>query len=48
MHLKRIEVSSIMGIGKGLVGEITTAKRKIQNKMMEHLLLVYLAEELKQ
>lgn len=48
MHLKPVEVSSIIGIGKGSVGEISVAKKKIQNKMMEYLLLVYLAEELKQ
>lgn len=46
--MKRVEVSSIMGIGKGMEGEIATAKKKIQNKMIEHLLLVYLAEELRQ
>jgi hypothetical protein len=46
--MKRVEVSSIMGIGKGLTGEIATAKKDIQNKMMEHLLLVYMAEELRQ
>jgi superfamily II helicase len=33
-----------MSIGKGLVGEIAGAKKKIQNKMMEYLLLVYLTE----
>lgn len=43
MQLKRVELSAMMGIGKGLVSEIATAKKKIQNKMMEHLLLVYLA-----
>lgn len=37
-----------MGIGKGLEGEIANAKKKIQDKMMEQLLLVYMVEELKQ
>lgn len=37
-----------MGIGKGLVGEISVQKKEIQNKMMQYLLLVYMGEELRQ
>lgn len=44
MHLKPIEIASNISIGKGLVGEIAVAKKKIQSKMMEYLLLVYLSE----
>jgi hypothetical protein len=48
IRLKRIELSSLMGIGKGLVGEISVLKKDIQGRMMQYLLLVYLAQELKQ
>jgi hypothetical protein len=33
-----------VGIGNGLVGDIAAAKKKIQSKMMDYLLLIYLSE----
>lgn len=44
----QMKLASLMGIGKGMVGEISAQKKEVQKKMMQYLLLVYMGEELKQ